>query len=122
MEHFEWDLNFIQPVAFLRMLLVSGILFSSEIKPYEKDLSQNDYLTLKTELSRAISAEALALCDMLILKGSVLLREKDPSDIAASIVYFARKNILESEEISKLVQVPSLWPQQLLLLTRCRED
>ena len=61
-------------------------------------------------MSRAFSAEALALCDMLILKGSVHLREKDPSDIAASIVYYARKNILESEEISKLVKVPCLWP------------
>ena len=59
---------------------------------------------------------------MIILKGSVRLREKDPSDVAASIVYFARKNILESEEICKLVYVPSQWPHELFLLTRCRQD
>ena len=122
LEHFSWDLNFTLPVAFVRMLLVSGVLFSSELKLYEEHLFKSEYSTLKTELSRAISAEALALCDLLILKGSVLLREKDPSDIAASIVYYARRNILESEEISKLVQVPCLWPHQMYLLTRCRED
>ena len=111
LEYFGWDLNFILPVAFVRLFLAQGILFSTELKPYKYHLSKQDYLSLKNELSRAISAEALALCDMLIIKGSARLREKNPSDIAASIVYFARKNILESEEIARLVRVPNLWPE-----------
>ena len=28
LEHFSWNLNFTLPVAFLRMILVSGVLFS----------------------------------------------------------------------------------------------
>ena len=94
LEHFNWDLNFIQPINFVRMYLAQGILFSSELKLYEDNLSAEDYVLLKYELSRALSTEALSLCDVLITKGACILREKEPSGIAASIIYFARKNIL----------------------------
>ena len=55
-------------------------------------------------------------------KGSHLLRNIEASIIAASIIYFARKNILQSDEIIKLVKVPCIWPQEIIFLTRCRED
>ena len=108
LEHFEWDLNFIMPVNFLSLFLAQGILFSSELLPYKQHLPRDDYLHLKNELSRAISAESLSICDMLVIKGSAaLLREKDPSDIAASIIYFARMNILESTDVARMIRVPS---------------
>ena len=54
-----------------------------------------------------------------IAKGACFLRKTDPSNIAASIIYFARKNILLSDEVSKLVKLPYLWPEELVVLTRC---
>ena len=34
--------------------------------------------------------------------------------ILIAIIYFARKNILQSEEINRLVKVPSLWPEEMI--------
>jgi len=120
-QHFEWDFNFVLPINFVRMHLAQGVIFSNELKPYEMHLSEEDYFLLRQELSRAISAEALSLCDILTTKGSCFLREREPSEIAASIIYFARKNILQSEEIHKLVKVPSIWPDEIMMLTCCTE-
>lgn len=120
-QHFEWDLNFVLPIHFVRMLLAQGVIFTNELRPYEMHLSEEDYLLLRQELSRAISAEALSLCDILTTKGSCFLRGREPNEISASIIYFARKNILQSEEIHKLVKVPSIWPDELIILTRCTE-
>ena len=74
--HFDWDLNFVQPVNFVRLFLAQGILFSSELKIYKKNLERDEYLYLIKELSRTLCSEALNICDMLTIKGSCLLREK----------------------------------------------
>ena len=73
-------------------------------------------------MSRSLTIEALTLSDIIVAKGALFLRESDPSDIAASIVYFARKNILLSLDVSELVKVPSLWPEELAKITRCSEQ
>ena len=98
-EHFKWDLNFVLPINFVRIILTQGVIYTSELKPYEHNLNKDDYEVLTEELARAVSAEALSLCDILVTKGSCNLREKHPSEVAASILFFARKNILESENI-----------------------
>lgn len=119
LNHFRWNLNFVLPINFVRLHLAQGILFSNELKPYKDKLPLDDYNLLKQELSRALTSEALSLSDIISAKGACFLRETDPSNIAASIIYFARKNILLSEEVSKLVKVPSLWPEELIIMTRC---
>ena len=98
-EYFKWNLNFVLPINFVRMILTQGVIYSSELKPYEQNLTKDDYLVLTEELARAVSAEALSLCDILVTKGSINLREKHPGEIAASVLFFARKNILEAEDI-----------------------
>ena len=110
-EHFQWNFNFVLPIHFLRMLLAQGVVYTNELKPYEENLPEEDYQILVQELTRAISAEALSLCDILTTKGQSNLRERQPSEIAASIIYFARKNILEADDISKLIKVPCIWPE-----------
>ena len=120
--HFKWNLNFVLPINFVRMILTQGVIYTSELKPYEKNLPDEDYKVLREELARAISAEALSLCDILMTKGSCSLREKYPSEIAASIIYFARKNILQADDISKLVRVPCIWPEEIITLSRCSEN
>ena len=61
------------------------------------------------------------MSDLLISKGACFLRQEWSSDIAAAILYFARKNVLFSEKTEKLVKVPSLWPDELITMTRCTE-
>lgn len=77
---------------------------------------------LKQELAKALTTEALSLSDLLITKGACFLRKEQPSDIAAAVIYFARKNILFSEQAAKLVKVQNLWPEELILMTRCTES
>ena len=122
LKHFDWNLNFLLPIHFVRIHLAHGILFSYELRPYAEKLPAEDYDLLKQELSLALTSEALNLSDIIAAKGAVFLRKSDPSSIAAAILYFARKNILQSDEVSKLVRVPSLWPQELVFLTRCTTE
>ena len=46
LEQFSWNFNFILPVVFLRAFLAQGILFTSELKPYQERLESKDYVTL----------------------------------------------------------------------------
>ena len=94
---FEWDLTFMLPLHFLRLLLANGILFSNELKSYEKQLNTEDMAQLKQELTRALAMEAMSLSDLIMLKAPVLLRQEKASDIAAAILYFARNHILFSD-------------------------
>ena len=112
--HFDWNINFILPINFLRLHLAQGILFTSELKPYQAKLRSQEYHRLKQELLRALTVEALTLSDIISAKGALFLRETDPSNIAASIIFFARKNILLSEDVADIVKVPSLWPEELI--------
>ena len=84
-------------------------------------MSQAELTDMKEEFTRALTSESLSLSDLLISKGACMLRQKKPSDIAAAIIYFARKNILFSKKGSQPV-VPILWPEELMIMTRCKES
>ena len=48
-------------------------------------------------------------------------RTECSSDIAAGIIYLARKNVLEADSPTGKLRVPQIWPNELLLMTRCTE-
>ena len=77
---------------------------------------------MKQELTKMLTSEALSLSDLLISKGACFLRKEQPSSVAAAIIYFTRKNILFSNKSEKHVKVPTLWPEELVLITRCTES
>ena len=121
LSYFDWNLNFLLPLHFIRLQLANGILFTNELKVYEQRLSQDDFMTLKQELTKMLTTEALSLSDLLISKGACFLRKEQPSNVAAAIIYFTRKNILFSDKSDRHVRVPTLWPEELILMTRCTE-
>ena len=41
--HFKWDINFVLPLTFVRILLSQGVLFTSELTMYEEKLAPVDY-------------------------------------------------------------------------------
>lgn len=41
--------------------------------------------------------------------------------MAAAIIYLARKNILEADSPTGKPRVPNIWPQELVMITRCTE-
>ena len=41
--HFQWDINFVLPLTFVRILLSQGVLFTSELTMYEEKLAPVDY-------------------------------------------------------------------------------
>lgn len=60
---------------------------------------------------------------MLLKEGQICIREEQPSDVASAIVYLARKNILEADSPYKgRAIVPQVWPEEMLLMTRCTEE
>jgi len=48
-----------------------------------------------------LTTEALSLSDLLISKGACFLRKEQPSNVAAAIIYFTRKNILFADKSEK---------------------
>ena len=109
---FKWDLKFVLPLHIVRAFLANGVLFSNEftdihqvdvINPQEK---QEMVANLKAEWSRNITTESLSISDLIISKGNVTYRNESSSDIAASIVYLARKNILEADSPTGRPRVP----------------
>ena len=94
------------PLHFIRLQLANGILFTNELKIYEARLSPDDLSILKQELTKMLTTEALSLSDLLISKGACFLRKEQPSNVAAAIIYFARKNILFAEKSESHVKVP----------------
>ena len=76
LSYFEWNLNFILPLNFIRLQLANGILFTNELKQYESRLGEDDFLTLKQELTKMLTTEALSLSDLLISKGACFLRKE----------------------------------------------
>ena len=121
LEYFQWDLTFLLPIHFVRLHLANGVLFSNELKFTNEHLTTSNLYNLKQELTKALTAEALSLCDLLISKGACFLRKEQPSDVAASIIYFARKNILFAEEAKEFITVSTVWPEELVIMTRCTE-
>jgi len=59
--------------------------------------SEMEISKLKAEWSRSITTEALSISDLIVSKGNISYRNESSSDIAASIIYLARKNILEAD-------------------------
>ena len=76
---------------------------------------------MKAEWSRSITTESLSISDLIVSKGNITYRSESSSDIAASIVYLARKNILEADSPDGKPRVPQIWPQELVMITRCTE-
>lgn len=76
LSYFEWNLNFMLPLHFIRLQLANGILFTNELKQYESRLGEDDFLTLKQELTKMLTTEALSLSDLLISKGACFLRKE----------------------------------------------
>ena len=74
LHYFDWNLKFMLPLHFIRLQLANGILFSNELKPYEKKYSQAEMVLLKQEVTRMLTTEALSLSDLLISKGGCFLR------------------------------------------------
>ena len=109
LRHFDRNFNLMLPMHFVKMYLAQGILFSNEI-----DQAQD----LEVDLARRLSIEALSLCEKLSIKGAYWLYAFNPSVRAAIAIYYARRNVFTSPDA---VKIPSLWPYELVLLTRCTE-
>ena len=77
---------------------------------------------MKADWSRSITTESLSISDLIVSKGNVTYRSESSSDIAASIIYLARKNILEADSPTGKPRVPHIWPQELVMITRCTES
>ena len=122
--YFEWDLKFLLPIHFLRLFLANGVLFSKEMVPEERrHRNKEKFLKEKIGKARSICEESLQIADMLLKEGRICLRQEQPSEVAASIVYLARKNILEADSpYSDRAIVPLVWPEEMLFMTRCTES
>ena len=107
---FAWDLKFVLPLHIVRAFLANGVLFSNEFTEIESQFGQagldDEIGRLKAEWSRNITTESLSISDLIISKGNVTYRSESSSDIAASIVYLARKNILEADSPTGKPRVP----------------
>jgi len=77
--------------------MANGVIFSNEFADVEKVKSSADVLKIKYEWSRAITTESLSISDLIVSKGNVSYRSESSSNVAASIIYLARKNILEAD-------------------------
>lgn len=121
LHYFAWDLKFVLPLHFLRAFLANGVLFSNEFREWETVKRPVDVARMKNDWSKAITSESLSIADLIMSKGNVCYRSECSSDIAASIVYLARKNILEADSPDGKLRVPAIWPEELMLVTRCTE-
>ena len=121
LEFFQWDLKFVLPIHFGKCFLANGILFQSEF--YEDAESQKAEEPDKkiVDVADLLATEALSTADVIASRGSVHLRKEDASTIAAGIIYYARKNVFTSGKHGQIPKVQSIWPQELVLLTRCSE-
>ena len=120
---FGWDLKFVLPLHILRAFLANGVLFTNEFRDMQLAGSSQQLINKsKADWSRSITTEALSISDLIVSKGNVTYRNESSSDIAASIIYLARKNILEADSPTGKPLVPQIWPQELVMITRCTES
>jgi hypothetical protein len=94
----------------VRAFMANGVIFTNEFLELEKVKSATEILKIKAEWSRAITTESLSISDLIVSKGNVSYRSESSSNIAASIIYLARKNILEADSPSGKPRVPNIWP------------
>ena len=122
MVFFDWDLKFVLPLHIVRAYLANGVLFSNEfVDLIAEKKTHTEIMKLKADWSRSITTESLSISDLIVSKGNVTYRSESSSDIAASIIYLARKNILEAHSPTGKSRVPFIWPQELVMITRCTE-
>ena len=88
----------------------------------EDDMLNGEIRTQFADIAAILATEALSTVDIIASRSSVHLRKEDPSAIAASIIYYARKNVFTSKKYSTLPKVQNIWPKELILLTRCSES
>lgn len=120
---FNWNIKFVLPLHVLRAYLANGILFTNEFRDMaEQQVPAQEIERRKAEWSKSITTEALSISDLIVSKGNICHRKESSSDIAASIVYLARKNILEADSPTGKCIVPQIWPYELVIITRCTED
>ena len=96
-------------------------MFVNEFNEENDDQSTNLLSRSLIDVAAILSTEALNTADIIISKGSVHLRKEDPSTIAAGIIYYARKNVFTSGKFENIPKIQSIWPDELVLLTRCTE-
>ena len=87
----------------------------------ENDMLNGEIRTQFADIAAILATEALSTVDIIASRSSVHLRKEDPSTIAASIIYYARKNVFTSKKYDTLPKVQNIWPKELILLTRCSE-
>ena len=107
---FNWDLKFILPLHMVRAFLSNGVLFTNEFAELVANKPAHEVQRMKAEWSRTITTESLSISDLIVSKGNVTYRSEWSSDIAASIIYLARKNILEADSPTGKPRVPHVWP------------
>lgn len=107
MVFFKWDLKFVLPLHIVRAYLANGVLFSNEFgELIAEKKSHAEISKMKAEWSRSITTESLSISDLIVSKGNITYRNESSSDIAASIIYLARKNILEADSPTGKPRVP----------------
>ena len=107
----------------MRAYLANGVLYSNEfVELVQEKKTYSEISRIKAEWSRSITTESLSISDLIVSKGNVTYRSESSSDIAASIIYLARKNILEADSPTGKPRVPQIWPQELVMITRCSEQ
>ena len=120
LEFYQWDIKFFLPIHFIRCFLANGIIFVNEFDE-ETDKSNGENKTTFANVAAILATEALSTVDIIASRSSVHSRKEDPSTIAASIIYYARKNVFTSKKYDTLPKVQNIWPKELILLTRCSE-
>lgn len=120
--HFKWDLKFSLPLHVLRAYLANGVVFSNEFERHLASNTEQQVNKMKIDWSKAITTESLSISDLVISKSNVMSRAECSSDIAAGIIYLARKNVLEADSPDGKLRVAHIWPQELMIMTRCPES
>ena len=83
MNFFKWDLMIVTPILVLNQYLANGILFDNE------DIDKY----LMNETVRKIT-DIIQNKLVVLIKELNLIRDKRPSQLAAALVYLARKEVL----------------------------
>ena len=97
MNFFKWDLMIVTPILVLNQYLANGILYDNE------DIDK--YLMLETvrKVTDSIQNKLVVL-----VKELNLFRDKRPSQLAAALIYLARK-----EELNQQKNTPDIWTAEL---------
>ena len=104
LKFFKWDLGFLMAIHYVEMYLANGVLFGAE-----------EGLTVikNKETAGEVSAKCYELLeDMLQVQDSFKNQGYSSNQVASTIVYMARQEVLRTKK-AKL-----LWPKELQLISR----